>query len=281
MSGTKFGLASLVAAVVGLGTAQGQGTMYAPASPPSAPEVLPAPAPATVAPGPSHWILYDRQPGCCGPTGGSGPINFEMYLRSGIAFPVGGELGNVLENGWTIEGGGRTLFLNPGADAGWTLDLGVGNTYNRAGNRSHQFQNGNTRTANELFTVNGVSTPGPAVVTAADLNRTYGFVSGGREWYLWGSAEQDSCCRNWRVGFDVGGRYGTEKLDVNETRHMTDNNESVFIAVHSDVEIPYGQVLFQVGLRVEYSYTWSNVFHTESNGDVEDLSLLLTAGWRF
>ncbi len=261
--------------------------MYAPAGPPSAPAMLPAPAPAAVTPGPSRWILYDRQPGCCGPVGANGPINYEMYLRSGIAFPVANSgLGSVLDNGWTIEGGARTLFLNPETDEAWTVDLGIGNTYNRVGNRTHKFVNGNFRAANETFTFtpllqNPVTQFGPGLVTGADLNRTYVFLSGGHEWYLWGSAEHDCCCRNWRVGFDVGGRYGTEKLDVNETRHMTDNNESAFISAHSDVEIPWGQVLFQAGVRLEYSYTWSQIFKSSSNGDVQDISLLFTTGWRF
>jgi hypothetical protein len=282
MSGTKFCLASLVAAVVGLGTVRGQGTMYAPTGPSSGPEVLPPPVPATVAPGPSRWVLYDRQPGCCGPVGGHGPINFELYLRNGIAFPVAHSgLGGVLEDGWTIEGGGRTLLLNAGEDEAWTVDLGVGNTFNGVEDRNTQFINGNTRTANELFNNNGLITTGPRLVTAAHLNRTYLFLSGGHEWYLWGSAEPDAGCRNWRVGADVGGRYGTEKLNVNETRHMTDNTESVFVSVHSDVEIPWGQVLLQAGVRLEYSHTWSDIFHSPSNGDVQDVSLLFMLGMRF
>src|SRR5207237_1371661 len=87
---------------------------------------------------------------------------------------------------------------------------------------------------------------GPVSVTGADLNPTYVYVAAGREWYLWGAAEHD-CGRNWRVGADVGGTYGSEKLDLNETRHLTDTTAGIFVSVHSDLECPWGQIIVQAG----------------------------------
>ena len=288
MSGKFFCLASLVAASLGLGTVRGQGMMAGPVgAPPGAPsgaDVGPNPAPEQ--PIPSRWMLYDRQPGCCGPTGRNGPIGYEVYLRSGVAFPVAtGGLGGTLDNGWVIEGGARTLFFNPEADAAWVVDGNIGNVYNRVGDRKKPFQLLNVG-PNQLFPVPN-SNPTQflgnmnPVVTGSDLNRTYVSIAFGREIYLWGSAERDGCNGNWRVGFDAGGRYGTEKLDLNETKHLQDTTGGLFLSLHSDLEVPYGQCIFQAGLRVEYAYIWSDILQEQNYADIQDLSVLLTVGLRF
>ena len=285
MSGKRFCLASLVAAVLGLGSVRAEGPANLPPAAPIGNELVPAPAPASAHLMPSRWITYDRQPGCCGPTGKDGPIDYELYARSGIAFPVQhGGLGGSLDNGWMIEAGGRTLFFNANSDAACVIDIGIGNTYNRVGDRRQQYQLFNVG-PNQLFNVPNANPPQVLgnrnpIVTGSDLNRTYVSGSLGKELYLWGSAEQDGCSPNWRVGFDLGGRWGTEKLDLNETRHLTRVNESVFGAVHTDLEIPYGQVIFEVGLRLEYGYTWSNILPS-NNSDVQDLNLLISLGMRF
>src|SRR5262249_48141453 len=89
-------------------------------------------APKAEAPkGLSDWILYTR-PECCGPIGANGPINTELYIRTGPCLPVGGGIfGHTLKTGWMIDGGGRSLFFNPQLDAAWTIDLGVSNIYNQ------------------------------------------------------------------------------------------------------------------------------------------------------
>ena len=120
------------------------------------------------------------------------------------------------------------------------------------------------------------------LVTGKSLNETFGNLAVGREWYLWGSAEQDGCCyRNWRVGVDCGGRYGTEKLEVHEITHRTDTIAGLFLAVHSDIEIPWGQVIFQAGVRAEYSYTWSDILQVQNYSDTQDIKVLLSLGLRF
>src|SRR5713101_4542605 len=83
------------------------------------------PAPATTRPPPtlSSWLAYPRLE-CCGPIGGDGPIQAELFVRTGPSLPVEGPIfGHVLETGWKVEGGGRSLFFNPTMDAAWNIDL--------------------------------------------------------------------------------------------------------------------------------------------------------------
>ena len=134
MSGKTFGLASLVAVVLGLGSVRGQGVNYLPPDTPSARAEAPGIGPVAPSPPrdltPSRWILYDREPGCCGPTGRNGPLGYEAYFRTGLAFPLGGGgLNSTLGTGWDIEIGARTLLFNPAADAAWTLDVGLSNVW--------------------------------------------------------------------------------------------------------------------------------------------------------
>ena len=274
MSGKSFCLASLMAVVLGLGSVRGQGTTYAPPSTSAVTDGAPAAAAAPGHPAPSHWILYDKQPGCCGPTGRDGPIGYELYLRSGIALQVANSgLGKALDNGWVIEGGARTLFFNAEADRAWTADLGIGNTYNRVGDRTLMFPVRNLAT-NTGARIN-------RNVSGADLNRSYVSFAGGREWYLWGSAEHDCTETNWRVGFDAGGKYGTEKLDLNEIRHFTDTTAGAFFSVHSDMEIPWGTCILQAGIRAEYGYTWSDILQRQNNTDFQDVNIQLSLGLRY
>jgi hypothetical protein len=118
-------------------------------------------------------------------------------------------------------------------------------------------------------------------VAIRDLNRTYVNLAVGREWYLWGSADCGKPDVNWRVGFDVGGRYGTENLEVTQFNHFTDTIAGVFGSIHSDLEVPCGCCIFQAGIRAEYGYTWGDILQNSTNSDVQDINLLVTAGIRF
>lgn len=281
MNMKRVSLGGLVVALLCLGGVRGEDmpTPYAGAHPGDAAPASPPPGAVADAAAPTpwtnNWLAYPRCLGCCGPVGGNGPIGYEAYVRSGLNFPLGGNpFGARMETGWTIAVGARTLFFNPESDAAWTVDLGVMNVYDRT--RDHStFRLFNVR---EL----GTNTTVPEVdVQICDLNRTYVNLSGGREWYLMGCANGAQPDVNWRVGVDLGGRFGTEKLDVTNFRHRTDINSGVFMAVHSDLEIPWGCCLFLAGVRGEYGYTWSDVLQRQNNSDVEDINLLFNLGLRF
>ena len=86
---------------------------------------------------------------------------------------------------------------------------------------------------------------------------------------------------NLRFGVDLGGRYGTEKVEFTNFLHSTDVNEGIFVAVHSDLEVPWGCCILQAGLRWEYGYTWSKILQSQNNGDIQDMTLMFTLGSRF
>jgi hypothetical protein len=227
----------------------------------------------------SSWIVYPRPPGCCGPSGADGPIGSEIYFRTGMTFPIGpGLLGNSLNPGWAIEGGGRVLFFNPQVDAAWTVDLGISNFHNFSDHK---------RTATLLNIPIPATSTSPASVipqlevTPSGYNRTFADLSIGREWYLAGTADSRVNQSNWRVGFDVGGRWGSGKLDLDEIRHRVDVIGGIFIGAYSDVEVPCGNVIFFGGIRGEWAYTWSDILQRQNDADVQELNLLFTLGVRF
>lgn len=223
-------------------------------------------------------MLYQRPGGCCGPVGGDGPIGGQLYARTGVSLPIGGGfLNNVLAPGWDIEMGIRTLFFNPAQDSAWVFDIGVSNIYNNASDKSSKVD-----LLNVSSTVNSTTTTIPSVpVSVGNLNRTYLNLAGGKEWYLWGNADPHDKHSNMKAGVDLGGRWGTEKIDLNEIEHRTDTIGGVFFAAHADYETPCGDFLFTAGVRVEYSYTWSDILQHQNRTDIEELNVLLTAGVRF
>ena len=104
----------------------------------------------------------------------------------------------------------------------------------------------------------------------------------GRECYLVGSA--NSCGLKWRAGVDVGGRYGTVRLDTYDSTtgaftRLADIASGGYAALHTDLERPCGCCKFEAGLRAEYDYTWMDVVSPSS--DLHDVNLLMTVGVRF
>jgi hypothetical protein len=379
MSVKKVCLATLVTALLGLGAVRGQssepspspsatptpggllsGTPGAPGTPPGYLSTRPADTTGATGdltqPGQpvnlclSDWIVGPHGPGCCGPVGGCGPIQEELYLQSGLDFPFSdGVFGHTLKSdGWVIQGGGRTLFFNPEQDAAWVVDLSISNVRDEGRNPTYEIPLHHilvpTATAsnvpgvansaivefvpraflNKLATEKTIQKLNPQIknfkkyhgqplllhtgtggapntiaaegVSVADLNRTFFNVGFGRDWYLFGEAPTylnrgcgSGCGDNgcgcggpvWRVGVDGGGRYGTAKVELHEVRHRTDTIAGVFIGAHSDVEVPCGCCIFQAGVRLEWDYTWMDIFQEHNDADLEGINLLFTIGTRF
>src|SRR5262249_29511157 len=151
-------------------------------------------APPYVMPSLSSWLTYCVSPACSGPVGGDGPIQMELIARSGVSTTFGGGvLGRLLDGnaGWDIEAGGRTLFFDSSLTRAWTVELSAINM--------------STHSKPEPMPIMGVVPPSstgipqPAILTPATLrylNRTFGNLALGREWYLTGP--MDSCGLRWR-----------------------------------------------------------------------------------
>src|SRR5262245_65486297 len=89
-------------------------------------------SPGVSYPSPSAYITY-RAPGCCGHVGGEGPIQCELYVRSGVAIPEGGGfLNDAVGTGWFEQLGGRVLFFNTAETQATTVDLSLAYIYNSA-----------------------------------------------------------------------------------------------------------------------------------------------------
>ncbi len=239
----------------------------------------------------SSWMLYPRSPGCCGPTGSFGPITAELFLDVGPSFNVsGGIYGHELGTGWDIDGGTRALFFNPQCDQAWTVAFSISNINNHASDQSIKvtLTDVTVQQANltALFPTSDPNAKLPAFpVTIRSLNRTYANLGAGHDWYLWGPAHiegiTDGALPNWRVGFEAGGRYGTDDLILNEIRHRTNVCGGIYGAVYSDVEYPWHRCIFTAGLRLEYGYTWDDDLQEQNRTDLQDINLLVTLGVRF
>jgi hypothetical protein len=254
----------------------------------SAPDQGTSPAPAHGIPHLSDWITYTCSD-CCGPVGG-GPIRTELFVRSGISIPVAGKIfRHVLEDGWDIEAGGRTLFFNPEKTAAWAIDLGLTNINNHG-------QHSDIHIPLTVLVPNSTGTGATSVsfgsgglpgVTVRELNRTYVNAGFGREWYMFG---QDCGCGDcgdcgggfrWRFGVDGGGRWGTARIKYHELPHRVDVIGGVYAAAHTDLEYSCGCCTFLTGFRLEWGYTWSDILRRGNIADVEDLNLMLTLGVRY
>jgi hypothetical protein len=294
MNAKRACLVALMMTLAGVGAARaqvyGSGPYGSPGSPPPSaipgPAAVPGPVDAPVPPptGPrlSEYIL-GTTPDCCGPTGGNGPISIEPYMRAGasVILPTG-FLGKVLDTGWDIEGGARTLFFNTEGDAAWTLDLGMSNVNN------HGQHSDRVATLNLIATdVNGNTGRFLFPVTVQALNRTFVNLAVGRECYLWAPAANCQNCGRmgdgptWRIGIDGGGRWGTEMLQFHEIRHRTEVIEGAFASIHTDLEVPWGGWVFVAGARIEYDYTWMHQILQGLPENLQELNGLITLGVRY
>ena len=249
---------------------------------PGAPSVHPA---GTVT---SPWHGSSSGGPCCGPTGGNGPVTYELYTLTGPSLAIGGsELSGSLKTGWTVGTGVRTLLFNQPGDAAWVLDLGLSFTYNRGRSSKVPID---VLTPRVQQVPGGQATPLPdglAPYSVRGLSRTNFNFSIGRDWFLRSPGLVVSeTGPNWRVGADVGGRYGTSHVDLvpiaDPTNYLRKQSvtHSVFTALHTNYEVPMRSFIFFTGVRTELDYTFTNVVPPKG-GDILSLNIYLTAGVRY
>jgi hypothetical protein len=274
-------------------------TLPVPTAPPTSPlpAIMPPPSqiPAMQAglpPGsvPDPWITYER-PGCCGPIGADGPIDSELYARTGPSIMTGPSIIRRSENtGWLSEFGARALLFNKDTTAAWIAEGGIDYSYNRGHGGDDVFPLLVPFSTTNLLgqTTSRVS---PVQVSIRDYKRTAFRLEGGRDWYV----GQPAYCpgSHWRIGGDIGGRWGTSRLELNDVsipgtptfRHVSDVYGSLVLSIHSDLEIPIGACSwFVAGVRTEWAYNWSDILRNafpRQTSDTQDIALLLTIGVRY
>jgi hypothetical protein len=227
----------------------------------------------------SSYITGTR-PNCCGPVGGDGPICSELYFRIGASVNLGhtSALNDVIHTGWMVEGGYRSLFFNPEQTDAWTIEFGLSNTTNQG-----KF-NGSGGIPLTVLVPNSAGTGTPIRfgtdvpgITLRNLNRTAANLGGGHEWYLNGHANDN--CPTWRAGFDIGGRWGSANAEFNELRHRSKVFEGIWVALHTDVEIPCHCCTFLAGFRMEWDYTFSDLL--QGTSDLTGINFLANFGVRY
>ncbi len=300
MSGRRLFFSGMLAALLGTGVAHAQDYPSGSGTPPpplsrdpntvnSNPPGLGTPGAnaemEAAPPGPSSWISYVRPPGCCGPMGcKGGPIGTEIYFRTGIADPISGNFfGRNLRPGWKVDGGGRSIFFDADRTTAWTVDMGLSNVAYATNNLTNAvfLSDVKSKIAGEVIALEGV--------VVKHVNQTTANLAVGREWYMWGAADGNAPPGNsWRMGVDVGGRYGTMKAEINKLfidranlPHLTDVIGGTFVAFHSDLIVPFGPGCWIFGFRAEWGYMWSDILQKQNQSDIMSLNFLGTIGYQF
>lgn len=223
---------------------------------------------------------------CNGPVGANGAVSYEGYVRTGPSLiGGGGELSAILKTGWNVQVGSRTLFFNTPGDAAWVLDLGLGYTRNR-GQRLER--------TTQAFIVSDPDAQtgargGDVLVELGirGLSRSSLNFAVGRDYFLNGpGVVGQEGFGNIRVGWDVGGRWGTTSIDLEPVddpggyRRRQDVYHGLFLGTQLNWEKPVGGWTFLIGGRVEWSYYWMNILPPR-DGDFRDINILMMFGVRF
>ncbi|MBI3409982.1 MAG: hypothetical protein HY040_16705 [Planctomycetes bacterium] len=256
---------AVVGTICSFGSLQAQAPGDEKIPPPTVQEAAPRAYVEIPQTGLSNWITYHRENCCFGNVGGDTPIGTELFLRIGPSVPIGSNfLRHILNTGWMIEGGGRSMFFNPSMEAAWFVEFSISNTNNHSGPEV------------QIFTPRLATNP----VVVQSYNRTFVNLGAGREWYLFPATDTG---RNWRTGLDLGVRYGSASLGLYNTQHLTDVVGGWYASWHTDLEFPFccchNPCIFQAGFRVEYGYTWSDILGHST--DLQDLNLLFSFGVRY
>jgi hypothetical protein len=187
-------------------------------------------------------------------------------------------MGGQMRPGVTAALGTRALLFDTDLLRAWVFDVGISSVWHNAVTND-QYTLTNTERVVSILGFQQRVFQGAFNVTPDGMNQTYLNLSIGQEHYLWGSAScEEARCR---VGWDLGGRYGSCRYDLIGERHRTDTVGGFFVAAHSDLEVPLGCCIAQVGGRVEYGYVWSDVLQSQNYADYQSLNILLTAGLRY
>ena len=220
---------------------------------------------------PLPWEPSPLSVGCCGPTGGCGPIGPEIYVRSGPSFLVSNTLfAKSFDTGWETTGGGRSLFFNKACDGAWIVDLSVTYDYNDG---------------HPTNSLNFQGTP----VTMRNLDRTAVGLGFGHDWWVFGPGNVGACdgC-NLRYGFDAGTRWGTQHVDMNivgiEGGYLRSHDlfGAAYVGLHFDLEVPMGGWTFFTGIRGGGTYTFGgDVVGANINSSLHEVNALWTIGVRY
>lgn len=218
----------------------------------------------------SPW-MYQPQPAssCCRPIGGDGPIGHEFNVWIGPSFLLSGGIFNGrLEPATQVGFEGRSLLFTPEGDQALTFVASI--VYQYANGQGDQ----------------GVFPRLGQGVTVRGLHRSWVSLGMGRDWYSSNAFTAGVPYRLFRVGFDGGGRLGSGHVDFNipEILNGYAREQSLlggwYLAAHANVEIPWGNLLWHAGVRLEYGWQYTNLVPLFRD-DLQDLNLLFTTGFRF
>jgi len=243
--------------------------------------MVPNPVPGAVY---SPWCGDNPAGGCCGPLGANGPVTYETYFRTGPSLiSGGGPMATIMKTfGWNIQAGARSLLFNPSGDAAWVLDLGLGYTNNRGRGAESPID-----ILSNSVKFGGV-TPGTFTAGATEMRRTSFNFGVGRDYFLNGPGVVGVAPEygNFRLGWDVGGRWGTASIDFEPfgdpdgNRRRQNVYHGVYAGGQATWEKPCGGWTFYMGGRVEWGYYWTNLI-PPNDGDFRDVNLLFMLGVRF
>lgn len=232
----------------------------------------------------SPWCGANPAGGDCGgPLGANGSVTYELYLNTGPSLIIGGgELAAILKSGWYVGGGARTSLFNQAHDAAWVFDLGLSYIRNDG-----QRLNRTTGILASAVKGGGVNDNFTFPVGIRGISRTSFNYSIGRDWYLNGPATAgEPGLGNFRVGMDVGGRWGSASIDLeplndpNGYRRRQGIYHAVFVASHFDWEKSFANYTLFMGTRLEAGHNWTNLLPPQ-DGNIYDLNILLSLGVRY
>jgi hypothetical protein len=208
--------------------------------------------------------------GCGGPLGANGPVSYDIYVSPGIGWGLNSRfLNSGLDVTTGIKAGGRSLYFSPNADSAWVLDVGGHYLLNQGSGGQNPF----------VFNNNSF--------TVRQYNRSGVHGSIGQEHYLRGPGfvSFNSACTI-AVGWDVGGRWETTSVHMNQLTNSTSGFARVHaiasgytIGAHVDMIIPQGGWSWVAGARVEYASTYTNPLPGQDF--FNELYLFLHAGVRY